>query len=197
MKKYLAAVFILFVAVTVVLACAGPVRYSQVEPEMEDFRPRTIALLSVDVGHHRDAAGVIEEIVAGELDRTGRFDRILTPGDVWNLTEDEASRTILEEYLSKREIVNYSDPDLSRRLSEVCDVEAFLLVSLTFWSYTLNVKEKEVAKVGLEMELVEASTGRSVWTAHDFEERRYRLFKPELSDLGSSVARRLVQAMPR
>ncbi len=197
MKKYLTGSFVLFIAVTVVLACAGPVRYSQVEAEMEDFRPGTIALLSVDVGPHRDADGVIEKIVAGELDRTGRFARILMPGDVWNLTDDEASRAILEEYLSKREIVNYSDPDLSLRLSEICDVEAFLLVSLTFWAYTLNVKEKEIAKVGLEMELVEASTGRSVWTAHHFVERRYRIFKPELSDLGSSVARRLVQEMPR
>ena len=197
MKRILTSLFFLVFLICVLTACADPVRYSRMETDAADFHPRAIGILSVDVGPHESAAGVIDRFVFEELTRTGRYSRVLIPNDIHRIVEGEEARPVLEEYLSKLEIVNFSDPDLSRRLGEICRVDAFLLVSLSFWSYTVNTKDKNIAKVGLEMRLVEASTGRIVWTGHHFDEKRYRIVKPELADVGSSVARRLVRELSR
>ncbi|HET58613.1 MAG TPA: hypothetical protein ENN35_09265 [Deltaproteobacteria bacterium] len=195
-KLYVAALFFAFVIVTFVSGCAGPVRYAKTAENAEDFSPRSVALFPVSVGPHDEAAGIIDRITVDELTKTDRYDRVLSPDEVMRIIEENEAAPIFEEYQAKLEILNYSDPALSARLGEVLDVESFLLVIVSFWSYTVDTKEKDIAKVGLEMRFVEASTGRILWAAHHFDEKRYRVFKPELADVGEAVARRLVREMP-
>ena len=197
MKRIVAGSLVFLMIAVVFAACADTIRYSKKEAGADNFRPRTIGLLSIDVGPREEIEGVIDRIVTEELARTGRYHRVLSLEDIIRLTGEGEASTLRDEYLSKLEVVYFSDPDISRRLGEIYGVDAFLLVSVSFWSYTVDTKEKDIAKVGLEMRLVEASSGRILWTGHHFEEERYRIFKPDLADVGSSVARRLVGEMPR
>lgn len=193
-----------FFRITVVVAtaltlisCGGSLRYSKTEPEAADFRPRSIAILSVDVGPHGDAVGRADQAIADVLTRTGRYARVLDPGQVAEDAAHEPLKWSLDDYLAKLEVVNFSDPDLSTAIGEALGVEAFLVAAVSFWSHTLDPREREIAKVGLEMKLIDVSTGRVVWTAHHFDEQRYRFFKPDLADLGRRVARTMIEDMPR
>lgn len=184
------------VALTLI-SCGSSLRYSKTEPETGDFRPRSIAILPVDVGPHSDAAGRADQAIADALTRTGRYARVLDSVQVEEKTAHEFLKSSLDDYLAKLEVVNFSDPDLSAAIGEALGVEAFLVAAVSFWSHTLNPREREIAKVGLEMKLIDVSTGRVVWTAHHFDEQRYRFFKPDLVDVGRRVARTMIEDMPR
>jgi hypothetical protein len=65
---------------------------------------------------------------------------------------------VTADYTAKLKAVNFSDPDLSRRIGEICRVDAFLVVSLDYWNYTTEATDK-VGKIGLSMKLISAAEG--------------------------------------
>ncbi|MDD5476197.1 MAG: hypothetical protein PHU03_06775 [Syntrophales bacterium] len=197
MKKGLLTSAVVVMAMLAMSACSGGLRYSKTEPEAAHFRPRSIAIISIDVGPHKGAAVSIDRIIADQLVRTGRYDKVLTPEETRDRTAEAEAVDFLKDYLAKLEIVNYSDPDLSGLIGEALGVEAFLSAVVSFWGYTVNAKGKDIAKVGLEMRLIDVSTGRILWSAHHIDENRYRVFKPDLDDVGRQVAKRMIMAMPR
>jgi len=91
--------------------------------------------------------------------------------------------------------VNYSDPGLSKKIGETLSIQAFLIVTVDAWSYTVENREK-VARAGLSMKLVEAETGRIAWQAGHDVMKEYSFLKPELKDLGRSVINVMIAAMP-
>jgi len=188
---------VIVAAILALVSCGGSLRYSKIEPEASGFSPRNIAVVSVDAGPHSDAAGKADEVIADVLVRTGRYAVVLTTERVREAATDEPLKSNLADYLEKLEVVNFSDPDLSTVIGEALGVEAFLVAAVSFWSHTLNPKGKEIARVGLEMKMIDVSTGRIVWTAHHFDEQRYRLFKPDLADVGRRVARKMIEGLPR
>lgn len=181
----------------VMLGGCGGVRFSQTAPEAEGFHPQSLALLALDVVGSEESREVLGRIIAGELADEKRFKNILSYQMIQRLLqENEPLRKTTAAYLAKLNAVNFSDSGLSKKIGELAGVDAFLLINVDHWYYTKEA-DKNVAKVGLGMKLINAATGAVIWRAgHDLA-RKYVVFKPELSDVARDVVRQMLSVMPR
>lgn len=184
------------VLLIVLLSGCGGIRFSQTAPEAEGFRPHSLALLALDVVGFEESREVLDRIIAGELANEKRFKSILSYQKIQSLLqENESLRKTTNAYLAKLNAVNFSDSDLSKKIGELAGVDALLLINVDYWYYTQEA-DKNVAKVGLGMKLINASTGAMIWKAgHDLAQK-YVVFKPELSDVARDVVRQMLRAMP-
>ncbi len=179
------------------LAACGGLRFSQVSPEAKDFHPQRIAVFPVEIGgNSEEAKRAVEQILAGVLADRKWFSNI-TDAESLNgqLSANEELRRTMADYLSKLQTVNFSDPDLSRKIGELTNTDAFLLVSVDIWNYTVE-KEDKFAKVSLGMKLYEAATGKLMWKAGHQIAQSYILIKPDLPDVARSVVKKMVDYMP-
>jgi hypothetical protein len=183
-----------------IIACAGSIRYAERDPDMKDFHPRTIGLLSVDLGTYGEARGVVDEIISAALIGKQWFATVLTSDALKNqLKNDPELQNTIAAYLLKLNTLNYSDPALSKQIGDSLKIEAFLIVTVDSWNYTTEQKEKvaqDVAKAGLSMKLIEASTGRIAWKAGHNIVEEYTFLKPDLKNMGKSVVNAMIGAMP-
>jgi len=183
-----------------IIACAGSIRYEERDPDLKDFHPRTIGLLYVDTGTYGEARGVIDELIIADLIGRHWFAAVLTSDAMKNqLKNNQELQKAVADYLLKLNTVNYSDPALSRQIGDTLKIEAFLIVTVDSWNYATEQREKatqDVAKAGLSMKLVEASTGRIAWKAGHNTVKEYTFLKPDLKDLGKSVVNTMIGAMP-
>ena len=196
MTRKLFAICSLLLIIMSLAACGG-LRFSQVSPEAKDFHPQSIAVFPVDiVGYNKESKGAVEQIAAGVLADRKWFSKI-TDAESLNrqLSSNEELRNIMADYLAKLQTVNFSDPDLSRKIGEITNADAFLLVSVDIWNYTVE-KEDKFAKVSLGMKLYEAATGKLMWKAGHQIAQSYILIKPDLPDVARNVVEKMVDYMP-
>lgn len=179
------------------LAACGGLRFSQVTPEAKDFHPKTIAIFPVEiVGSNEEARGAVEQIAAGVLAEKKWFSDIIDAESLnRQLLANEELRKTMTDYLSKLRTVNFSDPDLSKKIGGMLNAEAFLLVSVDTWNYTVEKGDK-VGKVSLGMKLYEASTGKIMWKAGHQIADSYILIKPDLPKIARNVVNDMVNYMP-
>ncbi|MDO9558491.1 MAG: hypothetical protein Q7I89_02270 [Syntrophales bacterium] len=178
-----------------ILGCGG-LRYSQSAPEAKDFRPKKIGLLPADVGTYEEARGVIDDIIAGELVKRKWFQDVVAADTISRQFQvNEEMRKVVVEYVAKLKTVNYSDPELSRRIGELMQVEAFLVVNVDYWQYTMENKDK-LAKVGMGLKMIDADTGIVMWKASHHEIETYKWIKPELSKVAKKLAGMMIDEMP-
>lgn len=178
-----------------ILGCGG-LRYSQLAPEAEAFRPKTIAVLPADVGTHEEVRGVIDEIIAGELVGRGWFQNVVAADAVSRLFQvNEEMKMVVREYLAKLKTVNFSDPELSQKIGRMMQVEAFLVVSVDYWQYTMENKEN-LAKVGMGVNMIDAVSGVVMWKASHHETETYKWIKPELPKMAKKLAGMMMDEMP-
>ena len=189
-----------FLPVTILLllalaGCAG-IRYSEVAPEAKDFHPKRIGVFPVDVGTYEEARGVIDQIIAGVLIDTKWFTDVVSADAINRQMQSSAElRKVYIDYISKLRAVSYSDPDLSRKLGEMMKVDAFLLANVDYWNYTKENDDK-LGKVIMGVKMIDAVSGRIMWTAGHHEVETYIIMKPALPDVAKSLVKRTVREMP-
>jgi hypothetical protein len=196
MVKKLSVGCALVMFILTLTACGG-LRYSQVFPEAKDFHPHKIAIFPVEiVGSNEEARGSVEQIVAGFLADKKWFSDIVDAESLnRQLAANEELRKAMTDYLSKLRTVNFSDPELSKVIGKLTNTDAFLLVSVDTWNYTVEKGDK-VAKVSLGMKLYEASTGKIMWKSGHQIADSYTLFKTDLSKVARNVVNKMVDYMP-
>ena len=200
MRKKLFVKCILMIFVLTTIACSG-LRFSQLAPEAKDFHPKKVAVFPVEMLNYEEAKGsrgVVEQIVAGSLVEKKWFANIMDTESLnRQLLANEELNKAMTEYLSKLRTVNFSDPDLSKKIGELAKVDAFLLVSVDGWDYTVQ-KDEKVAKVGMTMKLYEASTGKLMWKAgyDKTESYKFEFLKPDLPKVARDVIREMIVFMP-
>lgn len=186
---------VIFLLGLVLFGCSG-IRYSEVAPEAKDFHPGRIGVLPVDVGTYAEAKGVIDRIVADVLTDKAWFTDVVAAETINKqvLSSEETGKAFLD-YTSKLKTVNYSDPELSRKIGELLKIDAFLMVDLTYWNYT-KTEDDKVAKVEAGIRMINANTGQIIWKAHHYEMEEYRFMKPQLSDVARNLMKKMIGEMP-
>ena len=101
----------------------------------------------------------------------------------------------MADYLSKLRMLDYSDPDLSKKIGQLAKTDAFLMISVDDWEYYVE-RDKKMAKVGLTMELYDTSTGKLMWKAGYAVAEDYVIMKPDLPKIAQNVARKMISYMP-
>jgi hypothetical protein len=178
-----------------VLGCGG-LRYSQVSPEAKDFHPQRIAVLPADTLAFGEAKADIDRLVAEVLEEKKWFAAVTGGEAIGRRLETDAElRQAATEYLSKRDKLNFSDPELSGRIGTLTRTEALLLVRVHYWNYTTQ-DDNKVAKISLGITMIEAKTGKTVWTATHQRVSDYLLIKPDLPDVAKGLLREMIGYMP-
>ena len=174
----------------------GGLRYSHVSPEAKDFHPRRIAVLPADVKTFPEAKGSIDSLIYEALSERKWFAAVVGGDEIGRRLEtDETLRQAVAEYLAKLDKVSFSDPALSGRIGELTRAEAFVLVRVDYWNYTKE-NDKKVGKVSLSLTLIEAGTGKIVWTAGHQRASDYLIMKPALPDVARDIIREMIDYMP-
>ncbi len=174
----------------------GGLRYSHVSPEAKDFHPRRIAVLPADVKTFPEAKGAIDSLISEALSERKWFAAVVGGEEIGlRLETDETLRQAVAEYLAKLDKVSFSDPALSGRIGELTRAEAFVLVRVDYWNYTKE-NDKKVGKVSLSLTLIEAGTGKIVWTAGHQRASDYLIMKPALPDVARDIIREMIDYMP-
>jgi len=196
MPKKMVFLTISFILILLVAGCSS-LRYNMVAPEAKDFHPKRIGVLPVRVGSFAEAQGLIDRAVVAALADKKWFSRVVSidalikqPGTHAELQE------VVTAYLTKQEKLNYSDPVLSRRIGQLSQVDALLIVSLDYWNY-LKDADTKIAKVGLGIRMTNAETGQLVWEARHIQEDRFLVIKPELTDVAQNLVKEMAGFMPR
>ena len=186
----------LVVSLLVFSGCGG-LRYSQVAPEAKNFHPKRVGIMPVDVGTYEEARGVADQIIAGVLVNKKWFTDVVASDTISKQLEaNEELRQIVLEYLAKLTAVNYSDPELSKRIGELSQIDAFLVVNVDYWNYT-EENEDKIAKVGMGMKMIDAGSGKILWKAGHHLADKYMLIKPNLPDVAEDLVKTMVDEMPR
>jgi hypothetical protein len=198
MTKNLFVKYILMIFILTTIACSG-LRFSQSAPEVKDFHPKTVAVFPVEVWNHKDmndSRGVVEQIVAESLIEKKLFANVIFAENMnKQIQANEELSKVEKEYLSKLRGLSFSDPDLSRKIGELTKIDAFLLLSIDDWEYSVE-NDKKLAKVGMTIELYDVSTGKLMWKAAHTINEDYVLLKPELPKVARNLARKMISYMP-
>jgi hypothetical protein len=195
MKKIGMASFVIVLLVLSLVACGG-IRYSQIDADAKNFHPKRIGVLPVDVGTYEEARGSADLVIAGALAEQKWFEDVVA-GDTMKgllLANDDFRKTVLD-YTVKLKTVNFSDPEMSKKIGETAKVDAFLIVNVDYWAYTKE-NDKKIGKVGLGIKMVEASTGKIMWKAGHQRDESYSIFKPDLPDIAKKLVKQLLVEMP-
>ena len=178
-----------------ILGCGG-LRYSEVSPEARDFHPRRVAVLPADTKAFAGAKGDIDRLVAEVLSDQKWFADVVGGEAIGRRMEsDETFRQVITDYLAKLTNVSFSDPAMSGRIGGLTGAEAFLLVRVDYWNYTTE-NDKKIAKVSLSITMIEAKTGKTLWTAVHHKISDYMIIKPDLPDVARALIREMIGYMP-
>jgi len=185
-------------AVWVVWLIAGceSLRLVQTADEAKDFHPKTIGVLPADAGIYKDAEGKIDDIITDVLVRTKWFQAVVGGEDIRKQIEANPElKKSVDIYVAKLRELNFSDPELCKVISELCGIEAILIPTVDVWEYTMLGGDK-IARVGISMKLVDTKTGKTMWRAGHLVSEEYRFLKPELTSMGRSMVRKMIDQMP-
>ncbi len=186
----------LLVSALMALSGCGELQYVKTAPEAKNFHPKAIGVLPVEVGINTEAKGIIDKVIADDLEKRRWLERVLSSSAIQNeLSKDEELSKAMADYVSKLMTVSFSDPDLSRKMGSSFRVDALLISSLDFWEYT-TLGEKKVARVGLGLTLVEAETGQVIWNARHEVQEKYRWWRPELVKVARKVVGDMIDKVP-
>lgn len=197
MTKKIFAKCTLIVFVLLTVACGG-LRFNQSAPEAKDFHPKRIAVFPIEVWNHKevDSRAIVERVLAESLVKKQFFENVM---DVESLKqkeqENEELRNLRTDYLAKLQMLNFSDPDLIKKIGDLMNIDSFLLLSVDEWKYYAE-GDKKMAEVGLSMAMYDIATGKVIWKANHSIVKDYVLLKPELPGIARDVARKMINYMP-
>jgi hypothetical protein len=190
--KTVVSTVVLFLSI---LGCGG-LRYSEVSPEAQDFHPRRVAILPADSRAFAEAGKDVDRFFSEALNERKWFAEVVDGEAIGRrLASDETFRQVVTDYLAKLGNVSFSDPVLSGRLGELTGAEAFLMVRVDYWNHTTE-NDKKIAKVSLSVTMIEAKTGKTLWTAVHNKIRDYLIIRPDLPDVARDLIREMIGYMP-
>jgi hypothetical protein len=188
---------IIIMALTFVISSCGGIRYSKLMKGAEDFHPKSIGIIEVRAGGYPEVRGSADDIITEVLSKKKWFSSVISEKKIQEKMASESGvKDSVDTYLMKLEKVSYSDPELSVKIGEIYAIDALLVVTVDFWTYTTEDDDK-VAKVGFSMDLVEAASGKIIWSAAHHKVKKYKIFKPDISKLAKSVSAKMITQMPR
>lgn len=189
-------IFSLMMLLIVSFIGCGGLRYSWIDSEANKYIPKRIGVFPVDVGIFEEARGVIDQVISGVLVEKQWFEDVVAADTIsTQLQVNEELRKIYLEYTTKLKAVNYSDPELSKKIGAISKIDTFLLVNVDYWIYTRE-NDKKVAKVGFGIKMIDASSGKILWKAGHHEAEDYILIKPKLLDVAKDVFKKMIKEMP-
>lgn len=160
------------------------------------FRPQAIAVLPPMASQYDNAREDIQEVLSNALNRTANIERVVSPENVTDIFQaSKEAFDALVFYFSRLEMTGQSDKDSAVKLGKSLNVDSFLVVRVNSWEY-MRKEGDNVARVGLGLRLVDATTGTTVWKARHERSISYMFYRPNLKDVAKELVAEMIQVMP-
>jgi hypothetical protein len=160
------------------------------------FRPQAIAVLPPMASQYDNAREDIQEVLSDALNKTANIERVVSPENVTDIFQaSKEAFDALVFYFSRLEMTGQSDKDSAVKLGKALNVDSFLVVRVNYWEYR-EKEEDKAGRVGLNLRLVDATTGTTVWKARHERASRYMFKRPNLKDIAKKLAAEMIKAMP-
>ena len=138
----------------------------------------------------------IQQVLSDAIHKTVSIERVVSPENVTDIFQaSKEAFDALVFYFSRLEMTGQSDKDSAVKLGKALNVDSFLVVRVNSWEY-VRKEGDNVARVGLSLRLVDATTGTTVWKARHERSSSYMFYRPNLKDVAKELAAEMIQAMP-
>jgi hypothetical protein len=165
-------------------------------PGARMFRPQAIAVLPPMASQYDSAREDIQEVLSGALNKIANIERVVSPENVTDIFQaSKEAFDALVFYFSRLEMTGQSDKDSAMKLGKALNVDSFLVVRVNSWEY-MRKEGDNVARVGLSLRLVDATTGTTVWKARHERSSSYMFYRPDLKDIAKELAAEIIKSMP-
>ena len=166
-------------------------------PRANTFHPRSLAVLPPIVGDLDGASEPAHEVIITSLRRENLYESIVGAEQVNAiLREDKEAISQLISYYNQLETTGRSDHETAKRLGEILQVEALLVVKVTAWEYA-RTEGDNLAKVVFSYRVVDVSSGATIWRLKHRKVKTYMFFKPPLRELATELAEEIMKYAPR
>jgi hypothetical protein len=197
MKKLVAALG-LCMFVLAMSGCAS-LNYNEIAPNANTYKPKiAVVLPSIKMPEGADQEGdkVIKAIYDAAV-ATKRFERVMDPmAAKFQMVENAQLQDALMSYTTKLRTLGVSDKESSKKIGEILQVDTIIVGEVGKWGYATYSGEK-TGEVGIAIKMVDAATGSAYWKASHAAKKIYSLFKPDLEDMATALAKKIFDYMPK
>lgn len=185
-------------AIMFISSCAS-LNYNEVAPNAKDFKPTiAVVLPTVKMPEGTDPEG--EKVIKAIFDAavaTKRFERVLDPvGVKFLMVENNQLQDAVMNYMTKLRTLGVSDKESCKKIGELYRADTIIIGEVGKWGYATYGGDK-TGEVSLAIKMVDASTGSVYWKASHAVQKTYSLFRPDLGNMASDLAKQIFEFMPK
>lgn len=152
-----------------------------------------VGLFPAEAGGNAEAGSVVDSTLVEFM--TANKLQVISPSALSAMLRSRDLQRPVDDYIRKLRILNFSDPELCKKIGSALEIDTFLLSKVEYWGYSKKEGDKDIAKIGIGIILVDAKTGRVLWRGVKYELREYLLLKPALADVARSLLKKMIDEM--
>jgi PBP1b-binding outer membrane lipoprotein LpoB len=198
MMKRLRAVLFLGLFLLMVSGCAS-INYNEIAPNARTFQPKIAVVLpaiKMPEGAEQDIDKVAKAIFDAAV-ATKRFERVIDPMTAKSQMSDNGDlQGAILTFTAKLRSLAVSDKDNALKIGEILQADTIIVGDISKWGYGIYAGEKN-GEVGMAIKMVDVATGTIYWKASHAAKETYSLFKPDLADMATKLAKKIFDYMPK
>ena len=198
MMERLKAILCSCVVILAMTGCAS-INYNEIAPNAGAFKPKVAVVLpsiKMPEGVEQQVDNVVKAIYDAAV-ATKRFDRVMDPMDArFQMFNNRELQDAVMSYTAKLRSLGVSDKESCRKIGEIYHVDTIIVGDVGKWGHVKYASEK-AGEVGLAIKMVDAATGSVYWKASHTAKKTYSLFKPDLADMATELAKKIFEYMPK
>jgi hypothetical protein len=165
MLKRLSALFILTLMLT---GCMPQIQFSEVNPNISQFHPKSVVILPFTNSVGMEAANrETDEKMVKCLTDSQLFDRIVTPAEVKAyMVQNQAVIDLITRFRTVWTATGTMDPKVTAWLGKAFHADSIVFGEVTAWSESANAAH-HFYDAGLALRWVDAPSGEPLWKASE------------------------------
>lgn len=198
MMKRLRTILCLGLFLLIVSGCAS-INYNEITPNAKTFQPKVAVVLpaiKMPEGTEQDIDKVAKAIFDAAV-ATKRFERVIDPRTAKSQMSDNGElQGAMITYTTRLRALAVSDKESAKKIGEIYQADTIIVGEVSKWGYGIYAGEKN-GEVGMAIKMVDVATGTVYWKAAHAAKKTYSLFKPDLADMATDLAKKIFDYMPK
>ena len=178
--------------------CAS-INYNEMTPNAKTFQPKVAVVLpaiKMPEGTEQDIDKVAKAIFDAAV-ATKRFERVIDPMTAkLQMADNGELQGAVITYTAKLRSLAVSDKDSAQKIGQILQADTIIVGDVSKWGYGIYAGEKN-GEVGMAIKMVDVATGTIYWKAAHAAKETYKLFKPDLANMATDLAKKIFDYMPK
>jgi len=198
MIKRLRTILCLGLFLLIVSGCAS-INYNEIAPNAKTFESKVAVVLpaiKMPEGTELDVDKVAKAIFDAAV-ATKRFERVIDPMTAKSQMSDNGElQGAVITYTAKLRSLAISDKESAQKIGQILQADTIIVGEVSKWGYGIYAGEKN-GEVGMSIKMMDVATGTIYWKASHSAKKTYSLFKPDLTDMATDLAKKIFDYMPK